>query len=369
MVVAEARRTFTYLSLFGYHVDAVIANRMLPDAIDDPWFARWKATQSAHLDTIEDAFGPLPGARRRARRTTSSSGLDAARRRSAPTLYGDVDPAAALADDRAAARRCRRHDARAVGAPARSPNATTCGSAAARRSCSSRSGRTAARSSSPDSLAAARGHRRPARRRPPRGRVRMTGEPDRDDTATPRRRTRSAHFWKRRARVAGRGARRDRRRRRDSSTSRCRPKPRAAHAASPPHRCRRSADRVDHRTRHRRHQGARCRRSTTPATSCAKLRRPSPRARSSPRSSRCAPRSSTSSTSPGAAVGVGAAGLVDRDGHGSPTRRTSPACATRRCATSCAARLDRPVVVDNDANVAALGEVTVRRRRRRSRTR
>jgi arsenite-transporting ATPase len=60
MVVAEARRTFTYLSLFGYHVDAVIANRMLPDAIDDPWFARWKATQSAHLEVIADAFAPLP---------------------------------------------------------------------------------------------------------------------------------------------------------------------------------------------------------------------------------------------------------------------------------------------------------------------
>jgi arsenite/tail-anchored protein-transporting ATPase len=60
MVVAEARRTYTYLSLFGYHVDAVIANRMLPDAIDDPWFARWKAAQSAHLEVIEDAFRPLP---------------------------------------------------------------------------------------------------------------------------------------------------------------------------------------------------------------------------------------------------------------------------------------------------------------------
>src|SRR5262249_39232697 len=56
MVVAEARRTFTYLSLFGYHVDAVIANRMLPDEIADPWFAKWKATQSAHLEMIEDAF-------------------------------------------------------------------------------------------------------------------------------------------------------------------------------------------------------------------------------------------------------------------------------------------------------------------------
>jgi arsenite-transporting ATPase len=60
LVVAEARRTFTYLSLFGYHVDAVIANRLLPAAITDPWFASWKATQRRHLESIRDAFSPVP---------------------------------------------------------------------------------------------------------------------------------------------------------------------------------------------------------------------------------------------------------------------------------------------------------------------
>ncbi|HEX4491367.1 MAG TPA: ArsA family ATPase [Acidimicrobiia bacterium] len=60
MVVAEARRTFTYLSLFGYHVDAVIANRLLPAGVADPWFDEWKRVQSEHLTTIEDAFAPLP---------------------------------------------------------------------------------------------------------------------------------------------------------------------------------------------------------------------------------------------------------------------------------------------------------------------
>lgn len=60
MVVAEARRTYTYLSLFGYHVDAVVANRVLPADVDDAWFARWKATQTAHLEVIADAFAPLP---------------------------------------------------------------------------------------------------------------------------------------------------------------------------------------------------------------------------------------------------------------------------------------------------------------------
>jgi arsenite-transporting ATPase len=60
LVVAEARRTYTYLSLFGYHVDAVIANRILPTDVDHPWLAQWRTTQAAHLDVIEEAFAPLP---------------------------------------------------------------------------------------------------------------------------------------------------------------------------------------------------------------------------------------------------------------------------------------------------------------------
>ena len=95
MVVAEARRTFTYLSLFGYHVDAVIANRMLPDEISDPWFARWKATQSAHLELIEDAFGPLPVLAAELA-GHELAGLDELAAFGA-TLYGDRDPASRLA--------------------------------------------------------------------------------------------------------------------------------------------------------------------------------------------------------------------------------------------------------------------------------
>ncbi|HET8929520.1 MAG TPA: ArsA-related P-loop ATPase, partial [Acidimicrobiales bacterium] len=60
MVIAEARRTYTYLSLFGYQVDAVVANRLLPDDVTDPWFDRWRALQAEHLETIHDGFAPLP---------------------------------------------------------------------------------------------------------------------------------------------------------------------------------------------------------------------------------------------------------------------------------------------------------------------
>jgi arsenite-transporting ATPase len=60
MVIAEAKRTYTYLNLFGYRVDAIVANRLLPDAVSDPYFDRWKELQRAHLETIENSFAPLP---------------------------------------------------------------------------------------------------------------------------------------------------------------------------------------------------------------------------------------------------------------------------------------------------------------------
>ncbi|MGH2695173.1 MAG: ArsA family ATPase [Actinomycetota bacterium] len=60
MVIAEAQRTFTYLNLFGYRVDAVVVNRLLPEAVSDPYFERWKELQTEHLKTIEEAFSPTP---------------------------------------------------------------------------------------------------------------------------------------------------------------------------------------------------------------------------------------------------------------------------------------------------------------------
>jgi arsenite-transporting ATPase len=96
LVVAEARRTFTYLSLFGYHVDAVIANRMLPAGLTDPWFDGWKGIQAAHLETIEAAFAPVPilAAELAAEELVGVERLAPL----AEQLYGALDPAALLCD-------------------------------------------------------------------------------------------------------------------------------------------------------------------------------------------------------------------------------------------------------------------------------
>ncbi|MDZ7734006.1 MAG: TRC40/GET3/ArsA family transport-energizing ATPase [Acidimicrobiia bacterium] len=89
MVIAEARRTHTYLSLFGYRVDAVIANRLLPDDVADPWFDRWKELQAGHLTTIEESFAPVPVLRAG---LAGDELVGAGRLRSfADGLYGDRD--------------------------------------------------------------------------------------------------------------------------------------------------------------------------------------------------------------------------------------------------------------------------------------
>jgi arsenite-transporting ATPase len=60
MVIAEARRTSTYLGLFGYRVDAVIVNRVLPPDVTDPYFGKWKDIQAEHLATVHESFEPVP---------------------------------------------------------------------------------------------------------------------------------------------------------------------------------------------------------------------------------------------------------------------------------------------------------------------
>src|SRR6202007_1562244 len=44
MVIDEARRTFTYLNLYGFLTDAVIVNRVFPDEAGE-YFGRWGAAQ------------------------------------------------------------------------------------------------------------------------------------------------------------------------------------------------------------------------------------------------------------------------------------------------------------------------------------
>jgi arsenite-transporting ATPase len=59
MVIDEARRTFTYLNLYGFLTDAVVVNRIFPEEVGD-YFAPWRARQQEHLAGVHDAFAPVP---------------------------------------------------------------------------------------------------------------------------------------------------------------------------------------------------------------------------------------------------------------------------------------------------------------------
>jgi arsenite-transporting ATPase len=60
MVIAEAMRTFTYLNLYGYLTDAVVVNRVFPDALDGTYFGAWRAVQAEQLELVESGFSPVP---------------------------------------------------------------------------------------------------------------------------------------------------------------------------------------------------------------------------------------------------------------------------------------------------------------------
>jgi len=60
MVINESQRLYTYLSLFGFPVDAVIANRVLPQEARSAYFDRWFEIQAGHLAEARSAFDPLP---------------------------------------------------------------------------------------------------------------------------------------------------------------------------------------------------------------------------------------------------------------------------------------------------------------------
>ena len=61
IVIKEAQRAATYLSLFGYPVDGVVLNRVLPSgAVSGEFMERLHGMQAAYRKQVHDLFEPLP---------------------------------------------------------------------------------------------------------------------------------------------------------------------------------------------------------------------------------------------------------------------------------------------------------------------
>ncbi len=91
MVLKESLRAHAYLSLYNVGTDLVIANRIIPDTVQDPFFKQWKENQQQYRQQIHDDFHPLP-VKEVPLYSGEMCGLEALHQLK-DTLYGDEDPA------------------------------------------------------------------------------------------------------------------------------------------------------------------------------------------------------------------------------------------------------------------------------------
>ncbi|MEM8639333.1 MAG: TRC40/GET3/ArsA family transport-energizing ATPase [Cyanobacteria bacterium P01_G01_bin.54] len=90
MVIKESLRAHAYLSLYNVATDLVVANRIIPETVQDPFFQKWKANQQVYKQEIHDNFRPLP-VKEVPLYSEEMCGL-AALDRLKVTLYGEEDP-------------------------------------------------------------------------------------------------------------------------------------------------------------------------------------------------------------------------------------------------------------------------------------
>ncbi len=91
MVLKESLRAHAYLSLYNVGTDLVIANRIIPEEVQDPFFQRMKEKQQEYKQEIHDDFRPLP-VKEVPLFAEEMCGIDALHRLK-DTLYKDEDPA------------------------------------------------------------------------------------------------------------------------------------------------------------------------------------------------------------------------------------------------------------------------------------
>jgi arsenite/tail-anchored protein-transporting ATPase len=60
MVIKEAQRAYTFLSLFDFSIDSIIVNRLLPADVTDPYYGKWREIQNEHMKNIRTSFESLP---------------------------------------------------------------------------------------------------------------------------------------------------------------------------------------------------------------------------------------------------------------------------------------------------------------------
>jgi len=97
MVITETQRAYTYLCLYGYTVESLVINRIMPDSVCDSYFKGKLEEQRKHLQTIDEIFSPLKMMRAELmpREVLGKKALE----KLAKQLFGDDDPTVALSKE------------------------------------------------------------------------------------------------------------------------------------------------------------------------------------------------------------------------------------------------------------------------------
>ncbi|HZB97382.1 MAG TPA: ArsA family ATPase [Candidatus Sulfotelmatobacter sp.] len=96
MVIKEAQRAYTYLSLYDYLTDLIVVNRVLPDEVHDDYFRNWRETQARYSQAVDAAFSPIPILRTKlfSHEIVGVRDLEEL----ATAVYGDLDPTRIFVD-------------------------------------------------------------------------------------------------------------------------------------------------------------------------------------------------------------------------------------------------------------------------------
>lgn len=94
MVIKEAQRSFTYLNIYNFNIDAIVVNRVIPDDVKDDYFRVWKDIQAKYRTLIDESFSPIPIYRAPLfeREVVGLEMLD----RMGETMFPDTDPISIL---------------------------------------------------------------------------------------------------------------------------------------------------------------------------------------------------------------------------------------------------------------------------------
>jgi arsenite-transporting ATPase len=96
IAIAESKRSYTYFSLFGFPVDAILVNKLFPVELEDGYFKKWRRLQQEQMKLLHQSFldTRIISIRHYENEPIGVERLE----EMGKDIYGELDPAAVLSN-------------------------------------------------------------------------------------------------------------------------------------------------------------------------------------------------------------------------------------------------------------------------------